>query len=305
MRYVEIDGLRLSVIGLGTWQFGSAEWAYGSEYAGRVAPALVGRALDLGINVIDTAEIYGFGASERIVGEALAPRRDEAFLATKLLPITPVPAYTRWRARASARRLRTDRLDLYQLHWPNPTVPLGVQMAGLRGLQDEGLVLHAGVSNYSLGRWQAAERSMGRPVLSNQVRFSLLNRRPLARMVPWAQGRGRVVIAYSPLAQGVLTGRYGPARRPRGMRARSRAFSPGNLPRVERLGEELREVGRRHGATASQVALAWLVRHPNVVAIPGASSERQVEENAAAAGVELSPADVEQIEAAVALYRAG
>jgi aryl-alcohol dehydrogenase-like predicted oxidoreductase len=112
------------------------------------------------------------------------------------------------------------------------------------------------------------------------------------------------VIAYSPLAQGVLSGRYGPGHAPGGMRGRSRAFAARNLPRVARLGAELRDVGDRHGATPSQVALAWLLRHPNLVAIPGASGERQLEENAAAADLVLPAADVEQIEAAVALYRA-
>ena len=299
MRYVEVMGARLSVIGLGTWQFGSGEWGYGAEYAGRTAGEIVRRALDLGIDVLDTAEIYGFGRSERIVGEAIRGRRGEAFLATKLIPVVPVGPVIDRRARGSARRLGVDRIDLYQLHWPNPLVPLRVQVSGLRRLQDAGLVRHVGVSNYSLGRWRRAEAALGRPVLSNQVRCNLLQSRALETLQPYARHEGRVVIAYSPLAQGLLSGRYGPGHRPAD---RIRRFNPlfagRRLDRAAELGRELAEIGRPHGATPSQVALAWLVRRPNVIAIPGASSVAQLEQNAAAADLTLTDEDDARLVAA-------
>src|SRR2546421_546492 len=136
MRYLEVGGARLSVIGLGTWQFGSKEWGYGAGYAATETLALVQRALDLGVNLIDTAEIYATGNSERLIGAALGDRRDEAFLATKVWPVLPLASVVEQRGRASAARLGVDVLDLYQVHWPNPAVPIGQTMAGMRRVQD-------------------------------------------------------------------------------------------------------------------------------------------------------------------------
>src|ERR1700694_2711438 len=112
MRYIEVNGVKLSVIGLGTWQFGSREWAYGASYADGEALEITRKALDLGVNLIDTAEIYAMGRSERIVGKALGDRRDEAFLATKIMPVLPLAPIVRARAKSSAARLGTDHLDL-------------------------------------------------------------------------------------------------------------------------------------------------------------------------------------------------
>src|SRR3974390_1611166 len=208
MRYVDVNGAHLSKIGLGTWQFGSKDWGYGEEYAHGEAGRIVARALELGINLIDTAEIYGRGASERIVGEAIVTRRPDVFLATKGFPILPLPQIIEQRGRHSAARLGVERIDLYQIHWPNPTVPIRWQGAGLRPLQDAGLVDRVGVSNYSLERWKAAEAALGTPVFSNQVQYSLAVRKPDRELVPYAAAQDRLVIAYSPLAKGLLSGRY-------------------------------------------------------------------------------------------------
>jgi aryl-alcohol dehydrogenase-like predicted oxidoreductase len=269
MRYLELEGARLSVIGLGTWQFGSREWGYGRAYARETAAQIVDRALDLGVTLLDTAEIYGLGASERILGAAIRARREHAFVATKLMPVLPAGPVVGWRARASARRLGVSTIDLYQLHFPNPLVPLALQMSALRELVRQGLVRNVGVSNFPLDRWRVAEAALGLPVLSDQVSFSLLDRGPRLDLVPYAQRAGRAIIAYSPLAQGLLTGRYGPGRRPSGgLRRLNTAFAPGRLAALADLGESLREVARGLGATPSQVALAWVTRHPNVLAIP-------------------------------------
>jgi len=289
MKYVEVGGVRLSAIGLGTWQFGSTEWGYGKEFASREAGAIVKRALDLGVNLIDTAEIYGLGRSEKIVGEAIRGRREEVFVATKLFPIG-LPFMVGRRARASAKRLGVDRLDLYQLHWPSPLFPPRATMPRMKRLVDSGLVCHVGVSNHSLAQWQAAEGALGGPVLSNQVRFSLIARGPETELLPWAQREGRVIIAYSPLGQGLLSGKYQKAP-PRNFRRGRRAFSSESRQRLQPLVDALGEIGTKLGATSSQVALAWLIRKPNVVAIPGASNVRQLEENVAAADVELSDDD--------------
>lgn len=289
MRYVDVEGARVSVIGLGTWQFGSFEWGYGSDYASKEAPAIVKRAIELGINLIDTAEIYGFGKSESIVGRAIRDIRHQAFVASKVFPVLPVSPIVKQRARASARRLGIEQIDLYQVHWPNPVVPIGTTMDGMRSLQDDGVVRHVGVSNFSLERWQAAEKALARPVVSNQVPYSLVDRRAEGNLIQHAQSSGRIVIAYSPLAQGFLSARYDASNRPSGtMRRRRPLFSVQSLNRAKPLFDLLREVGDAHGATPSQVALAWSVHPSNVVAIPGASSVAQVESNAVAGDLILS-----------------
>lgn len=289
MKYVEVGGVKISSIGLGTWQFGSSEWGYGSDYSEREAGEIVRRALELGVNMIDTAEIYGFGRSERIVGEALRGRRQSAFLATKILPVLPIRPVVVQRLRGSLRRLGVESVDLYQLHQPNPVVPLSATMPAFAELMDQGLTRNAGVSNYSLARWQRAEEALSRPVLSNQVKYNLVDRRPEAELLPWAQANGRLVIAYSPIAQGFLSGRYDENNPPPGkVRANSTLFLPENLSRAKALVEVLRDIASAHDATPSQIALAWLVRRPNVVAIPGASSVGQMEANAAAAEIEIT-----------------
>jgi aryl-alcohol dehydrogenase-like predicted oxidoreductase len=298
MRYVEVGGARVSVIGLGTWQFGSREWGYGSDYASSEAVAITHRALDLGINLIDSAEAYAFGRSERIVGRAIAGRRDEAFLATKILPLLPTAAIVKQRAGASSRRLGVDRIDLYQLHWPNPVIPLGWTMRGMSELQEAGIVAHVGVSNFSLGQWQSAEAALGGAVLSNQVQCSLVARGPTEDLIPWAQAHDRLVIAYSPLAQGLLSGRYHAGNRPGGVRAANPLFLPQNLERAVDLLQTLRDVAGAHDATPAQVALAWLIAMPNVVVIPGASSVGQLEANAAAADLDLSGEEIARLRSA-------
>jgi aryl-alcohol dehydrogenase-like predicted oxidoreductase len=291
MRYVVVGGVRLSVVGLGTWQFGSPEWGYGRAFAEGEALRITQRALDLGINLIDTAEIYGFGRSERAVGQAIAGRRDEVFIATKVTPVVPLDPIVHQRALSSRRRLGVDRIDLYQAHWPNPVFPPGPLFEALGRLQREGVVTHVGVSNYSLSGWQTGERLLGGPVFSNQVQYNLVDRRAERELVPWAQENDRLIIAYSPLAQGLLSGGYSTKRRPGAMRGMRTLFLPPNLELAEDLIDAVRGVAIKHDATPAQVALAWLIRQPNVVAIPGASSVAQLESNAAAADLDLNDDD--------------
>ena len=303
MRYIEVGGVRLSVVGLGTWQFGSPEWGYGKDYENDEAIRITERALDLGINLIDTAEMYGFGRSERAVGKAVRGRRGQAFIASKVAPAIPFDPVVHARAVGSARRLGVERIDLYQAHWPNPVFPQDPLFRALARLQREGLVTHVGVSNYSLDRWQAAERALGGTVLSNQVQYSLVDRRPERDLVPWAQEHDRLIIAYSPLGQGLLSGRYSRDHRPGGVRAMRPLFLPSNLDRAGELIDALREVADSHGATPSQVALAWLIRQPNVVVIPGASSVAQLESNVAAADLELTEDEARRLSDASSRFR--
>src|SRR5215472_2634562 len=200
MRYLSIGTAKeISKIGLGTWQFGSREWGYGDRYADLVARDIVRRALELGVTLFDTAEIYGFGRSERILGQALGEARDSAYLATKIFPILPVAPVVEQRAVASANRLGARRLDLYQVHQSNPVVRDGTIMRGMRALQRVGLVA----------------------------------RSPEQDLLPYASSKGRVVLAYSPLAQGLLSGRYHPGNLPANrVRATNPLFLPENLQRA-------------------------------------------------------------------------
>jgi aryl-alcohol dehydrogenase-like predicted oxidoreductase len=311
MRYLDIDTntVRISKIGLGTWQFGTKEWGYGEDYAKQRAREIVNRALDLGVTLFDTAEVYGLGRSERILGEALGDRRDSAFLATKILPVLPLSPVVQQRGVASANRLGTRRIDLYQVHQPNPLVSDGTTMRGMNALRGVGLVGEVGVSNYSLARWQAAEKALGARVLSNQVRYNLIDRRPEQELLPYAAKAGRIIIAYSPLAQGLLSGRYDRDNRPTDrvragnkIRAGKALFLPENLDRAGDLIAALREVGSAHDATPAQIALAWVIRHPSVTAIPGASSVEQLESNAAAAEIDLTDDEYAALTAAAARF---
>ena len=295
---------RISRIGLGTWQFGSREWGYGTSYAGQEAHAIVRRALELGVTLFDTAEIYGFGRSERILGEALGEDRESAFLATKIFPLLPVAPVVEQRAVASANRLGVRRLDLYQVHQPNPLVRDGTIMRGMRALQRVGLVGEVGVSNYSLDRWRAAETALGSPVLSNQVQYSLVD--PVAGAGPAAVRRvdrspgdrlqpARAGTAVRPVRPGPPADEPGPGRQP--------LFLPENLERAGDLIATLREVADAHSATPAQVALAWAIHRPAVVAIPGASSLEQLESNVAAADIDLTDAEYQALSAASDRFR--
>ncbi|MDQ2913813.1 MAG: aldo/keto reductase [Chloroflexota bacterium] len=240
MLYVSLElPKRVSKIGLGTWQFGAREWGYGKSYAEREAAEIVRRALDLGITLFDTAEIYGLGRSERILGKAIGDDRDRAFVATKIFPVLPVAPVVVRRGIRSARRVGVSQIDLYQVHWPNRVVSDGTTMQGMRKLRERGLVGEVGVSNYPLDRWRTASN---RPT-------NLLRRR-------------------------------------------AKLFRPESFARAEPLFQILREIAAGHDATPSQVALAWTIRHTNVVAIPGASSVEQVESNAAAAELTLTAGEV-------------
>lgn len=305
MRYLDVGTTpKISKIGLGTWQFGAREWGYGEAYSGRAARDIVRRAVDLGVTLFDTAEVYGFGRSESILGEALGDRRESVFVATKLLPVLPLAPVVEQRAVASASRLGTRRIDLYQVHRPNPLGADGAIMRGMSALQRVGLVGEVGVSNYPLARWRAAERALGGRVLSNQVRYSLADRGPEKDLLPFAAEAGRVVIAYSPLAQGLLSGRYDRANRPANpVRAGNPLFLPENLDRADELIGVLREVANAHGAAPAQIALAWVVRHPAVTAIPGASSVEQLESNVAAAEIELSDSEYAALSTASERFR--
>lgn len=299
MQYVDVDGLRLSKIGLGTWQFGTREWGYGADYATTTAPALLARALELGITMIDTAESYGPGASERIIGQFLddvpPDTRAGVTVATKFTPIAPAEPIVARQVRGSLARLRSDSLDLLYVHWKNPFVSARRVAQAMRPLVEDGLVRRVGVSNFSLEDWRDAESALRVPVTANQVRFNLLSPGPTLDLVPHAAAMDRVVVAYSPLAQGLLAPTDGPGKS--GMR-RFGPLAPGAPRSVSpELHQALAEIALRHGATPAQVSLAWVLGHPSTIAIPGARTLEQLEQNAAAADLELAADEMARLTA--------
>ncbi len=295
MRYITVGNKRASVIGLGAWQFNDAGWGWGTDFGPTEARQITRRALELGINFIDTAESYSDGESERTVGEAVRGAGEQVLLATKVSANQATKAGVVRAGQRSLERLGMETLDLYQVHSHNFLIPAAWTMAGMRELKELGQVDEVGVSNYPLERWQEAEAALGAPVISNQVPYSLLRRFAENSLLPYAQANGRVVIAYSPLSMGMLSGKYTPDRLPSGVREENPLFSRENTQRVQPVLGVVREVAGAHGVTPAQIALAWVLRQANLIAIPGAKSIAQVEANAAAVDIELKPDEIEAL----------
>ena len=296
-------GPRVRPLGIGTWAWGDRTvWGYGSTYDISDLEAAFQAVLDAGVTFFDTAEIYGFGHSERMLGQFARDSNREIITATKFMPFP----WRLWKGtlrnalRASLNRLGTTRVDLYQIHWPLPPVPVKTWMAALADAVEAGLVSAAGVSNHNVQQMRRAHATLeerGIPLASNQVEYSLLNRSPEHNgLLDTCHELGVILIAYSPLAMGLLTGKYTPENPPPGMRGRR--FGLERLAQVQPLIGLLREIGEgRGGKTPSQVALNWTICK-GTVPIPGAKNARQARDNAAAAGWCLTPEEVAALDAA-------
>ncbi len=297
--------VRVSAIGVGTWQWGSRSWGYGREYGREDLREAFEKALELGVNFFDTAEIYGGGWSERLLGEFMKERREEVVVATKLWP-SRITRGMMWKAlNRSLERLGTSYVDLYQLHWPNPLVPVSRYMRVMEEMWMEGKIRAIGVSNLSLRQLEEARAALSHTdVASNQVKFNMLERDVERELLPYCQKEKITLIAYSPLAQGLLTGKYGPGRRPRDMVRRiNRLFTPEYLRSVKPLLMVLGEIAERREKTMAQVALNWLISKPWVTAIPGAKHGRHVEEAAGAMGWRLDGEELGKIDEALRLVK--
>ncbi len=297
-------GAKVSVIGLGTWI------TFAKQVDDKTAAALVGRALDLGIQFIDTADVYASGAAEEMLGRALAKhRRSDIFLATKVYGEMGTGPNDRGLSRkhiveaceASLRRLKTEYIDLYQCHRHDPDTPLGEVIAAMDTLVRQGKIFYWGVSQWSAVQIAecvhlARARNMAQPV-SNQPIYNLMNRSLEVDVMRTCEDLGLGIVCYSPLAQGILTAKYSGGKVPRGSRAADkeasmfmqRRMTEENFSRADRLAR----IAAGMGITAAQLALAWCLRLPAMSsAIIGARTVKQLEENAGAAGVTL-PAEVE------------
>ncbi len=300
------DELNVAPLGVGAWAWGSARlWGYGKDYdRGDVGEAFRASMTE-GVTLVDTAEIYGGGASERIIGEIL---REGGFEATPAIATKFAPLPYRFSARSlpnavdkSLERLGIETIDLYQIHFPNPILKINSLMDALAETVKEGKVLRVGVSNYSADQMRRAHErlaSHGVPLASNQVEYSLFQRAPETNGVLEASRElGVTLIAYSPIAQGLLTGKYGPGRdRPSGLvRRAGRAFSEKNLKKIEPVVDILREIGQAHDKEPAQVALNWLITQRGTLPIPGAKNGRQARQNAGALGWEMTGEEAEKL----------
>lgn len=255
------SGVAVPVLGQGTWYMGDEP----RRRADEIASLRLG--LDLGMTLIDTAEMYGDGASEKLVGAAIAGRRDEVFLVSKVLPSNATRSGTIAACERSLKRLGTDRIDLYLLHWRGRT-PFAETIAAFEALQDAGKIRHWGVSNMDVDDMQEIARASGGAAMAtNQVLYNLTRRGIEYDLLPQAQARGLPVMAYSPIEQGRLT----------------------EYPEVE-------EIADRHGVTPAQIALAWVLRQQGVIAIPKAATPRHVQENRAALDLQLTPQDLADLD---------
>jgi aryl-alcohol dehydrogenase-like predicted oxidoreductase len=315
MKYRRLGGsdLMVSEIALGSWL------TYGVGVARDQAAACIERAFALGINFIDTANVYGRGAAESMLGELLAGRpRDSYVLATKLY--FPMTATDRGLSRAqvlkqidaSLRRLRTDHVDLYQCHRYDSETPIEETMQALSEVVRTGKARHVGFSEWSPAQIEGALAVPGAvPFVSSQPQYSLLWRAPEDGVIPLCAAKGISQIVWSPLAQGVLTGKYASGGAPpAGSRATSDTMGHSMqgwlAPSVLDAVQTLKPLAAEAGCTLAQLALAWVLREPNVAAaIVGASRPEQLAENAAASGLAIDPAIFRRAEALVAGARRG
>ncbi len=310
MKYRKLGAsdLEVSEISLGSWL------TYGVGVEMEKARACVNAAFDLGINFIDTANVYGRGAAESVLGELLAGRpRDSYVLATKVFGQMSdtdqglSAAQIAKQIDASLRRLRVDFVDLYQCHRYDPNTPLDETMEALTRVVEQGKARWIGFSEWSPANIEAAfALPGGARFVSSQPQYSLLWRRPEEKVIPLSAANGVSQIVWSPLAQGVLSGKYLPGHKPpEGSRATSDQMGgamqnwlrPDILERVQ----QLKPIAAKAGCTLTQFSLAWVLREPNVAsAIVGASRPEQLAENAAASGLEIDPALFAEAEALVA-----
>jgi len=260
----------IPIIGMGTWGIGGEMGPDSSRDDSGMEALRLG--LDLEMKFIDTAEMYGAGHSEEVVARVLEGRRDKVFVASKVSPRHFAYDDVLAAAKRSLKRLGLKQMDLYQLHWPNPNIPISETMRAMENLVKDGLTRYIGVSNFSVEQMREAQQSLSHEkTVSNQVEFSLIDRSVEARILPYCQKEGLTLIAYSPLGQGKI---------PRG---RGSSF------------KVLDEISGKLGKSRNQVALNWVLQHDSVVAIPKAADTDHVKENAEVADWKIDGEDYQKL----------
>ncbi|MEP7189395.1 MAG: aldo/keto reductase [Roseiflexaceae bacterium] len=304
------SNIRVAPLGVGAWSWGDTLiWGYGQSYNKSDVAAAFHTCLNAGITLVDTAEFYGTGTSERIVGQLARATEQPVVIASKFMPYP-------WRLSAkslrgaldgSLKRLQIERIDLYQIHFPTPLLAIPELMDALADAVAEGKIRAVGVSNYSALQMHTAHAALARrgvALATNQVEYSLLKRAPETNgVLDTCRELGVTLIAYSPLAMGLLTGKYRPGVAPSGVRRFTPRFSAHNLAAIQPALALALTIGAAHGGkTAGQVALNWLIQQ-GTLPIPGAKNARQAQENAGALGWALDPNEIEQLDAATRAWR--
>lgn len=285
----------VSEIGLGTWGMSGAFWGAADDAE---SVRVIHRALELGVTLIDTAEAYGNGHSEEVLGAALADRRDKAVVATKVAPNHLDPADLVGALEGSLRRLQTDYVDIYFIHWPHPDYPIGDTMAALERLRADGKIRAVGVSNFSTRDIAAASEHGTIDVL--QPPYNMLWREVEAEVLPFCRERSIGVMPYSGLAQGLLTGMLSrDTQFAEGDERRTTVlFQPGIYEQAIDAVEGLRPIAAKYGKSVPQLAVQWLTSRPGVSApLLGARTVPEIEENVGSVGWTIAPEDVAAIDA--------
>lgn len=292
------SSIQLSPVIMGTWQAGKAMWTGIND---KETSRAVRAALDEGITTFDTAEVYGNGHSEQIVGNALKGLRDRVVLATKVFSNHLAYDQVIGACHRSLKNLQTDVIDLYQIHWPpgsfgHKKVPLAETMEALNKLKDQKKIRAIGVSNFNAE--QMAEAAQYGPIESLQPPYSLFWRMVEKEAMPYCRTNDMIVMAYSPMAQGLLTGKFGPDHQfDKGdHRASNRLFQSDHYARVQDALARLRPIADAYDITLGQLALAWVLSHNNCCAIAGARNAEQAVENAKAAHIRLEPETLEEMD---------
>lgn len=308
------DGPHLTEIGLGAWAIGGP-WAWGwGEQDDAVSVKTIRVSLGMGINWIDTAAVYGLGHGEEVVAKAVNGKRKEVFIASKCGLVWDErrrvrnnnrPESIRKECENSLRRLHTDYLDLYQIHWPDKNVPVEESWGEMSRLKEEGKVLHIGVSNFGVDLLQRCQKIY--PVASLQPPYNMVHRDVEKEILPWCKEHGVGVVAYSPLQSGLLTGKFSRefidtlAEDDWRRAQRHPHFSEPLFSRVLAFVEEIRPLAEKNHKSLTQLAIAWVLMHPAVTsAIVGARSVSQAEQNIGGAGWQILNEDMERIDE---LYR--
>jgi aryl-alcohol dehydrogenase-like predicted oxidoreductase len=289
-------------LGVGTWAWGDrATWGFDRGYGLAEVEGAFQASVEAGVSLFDTAEVYGSGKSERILGDLVRRWGKPLIVATKFAPYRLGAAAVHRALEGSLSRLGLQRVDLYQVHWPPIVGRIDTWMEALAAAVQEGRVRAVGVSNFGAEQMRRAQDALARhavPLASNQVEYSLLHRAPETNGVLRAcRELDITLIAYSPLAMGLLSGKYdaGADRLPRRLGRYLRAWPPATIAGVVSL---LQAIGQKHGRTPAQVALRWLLQQPGVVVIPGAKDATQARENAGALGWELAPEEMAALDQA-------
>jgi aryl-alcohol dehydrogenase-like predicted oxidoreductase len=300
--------LELSAIGFGAWAVGG-KWAFGwGPQDDNDSICAIHRALDLGVNWIDTAAVYGLGHSEEVVARALADRKGKVLIATKcglrwrqngLIYGSLKSQSIRDEVEASLRRLQVETIDLYQIHWPNPNKNIEEGWGVMADLVKEGKIRYAGVSNFDVAQMQRAQQIF--PITSLQPPYSILNREVEKEILPYCQDNDMGVIGYSPMQAGLLTGSFSHQRLETlpsdDWRRRDRFFQEPAFSRALEIVEKLRPIAMRENHTLAQLAIAWVLRRSEITAaIVGARHPNQIEETVQASDWSLSEQTITEIE---------